>query len=234
MRLGFFLALFANLFLFFIGLAFDGSRTNEKTMQGLQLHPEKIRLLEPFAVASVPANTLLLMPEPDSSSEPRVVKGPSECIKWEAFQGEASIRRVEKLIQTLHLAQRDVFREDKAVSAFWVYVPPSPSRAAAEQVVIQLKSHGVNDYALVEEDGPWRHAISLGVFLSRSKAQTLWSDLQQKGVVGVQWAKRENTLKQVVFYIRNSPLDLKLRIGSLLHERVEGKINEGSCPISML
>ena len=62
-----------------------------------------------------------------------------------------------------------------------VFVPPLAGRADAERKATELRQLGVTDYFIVQ-DGPIRHAISLGIFSSEKGAQERLAELKEKGV----------------------------------------------------
>lgn len=66
-------------------------------------------------------------------------------------------------------------------SAYWVYIPPLPSRQEAEHKADQLKALQVPEYFIVQ-DGANRNAISLGIFSTEQAAKDRLEDLKKRGV----------------------------------------------------
>lgn len=66
-------------------------------------------------------------------------------------------------------------------NGWWVHVPPLADRAAAERKAGELRALGISDYFVIQE-GPSRHAISLGVFSSEKGGRERLAELQAKGV----------------------------------------------------
>jgi len=81
---------------------------------------------------------------------------------------------------------REVKTETKNIPAtrasFWVNIPPHKNRAAADARVEDLKEKGVQDFFIVQEEGPNRYAISLGLYRSEAIANDYLARLKKKGV----------------------------------------------------
>ena len=101
----------------------------------------------------------------------------------------------------LKVSQR---RVDDA-SRWWVYIPPLPTRAAANQRVAELKKQGVDDYEFISDDSTWRNAISLGVYGSEEAANRRIDELKRRGVRGMQAAPRDGRGARVYVQLRDAP-----------------------------
>ncbi len=67
-------------------------------------------------------------------------------------------------------------------SAYWVHLPPEVDRLAAETKVLDLKEKGVQDFFIVQEEGPNRYAISLGLYRQEKGANEYLARLKKLGV----------------------------------------------------
>lgn len=67
-------------------------------------------------------------------------------------------------------------------SAYWVHIPPQADRATAETRVAELKEKGVQDFFIVQEEGPTRYAISLGLYRQEKGANDYLARLKKQGV----------------------------------------------------
>lgn len=79
--------------------------------------------------------------------------------------------------------------EARPGSKYWVYLPTSEGREAANQKSADLKARGFDNY-VVSNDGAFRNALSLGLFSQESGARTLAGKLGAAGIKGVQVQQR--------------------------------------------
>ena len=77
----------------------------------------------------------------------------------------------------------------------------------------ELKSLSINDYFIVQEDGPYRWAVSLGVFRNEDAAQARLATLRDQGVRSARAAPRETVVPKVWLQVKNvdGALAAKLR-----------------------
>lgn len=155
-------------------------------VQQVQITPEKIRLV----------NT----PVPPGKSPAAAVTA-AACMEWGAFAG-AAVARADAAMAELDLPASQFRRVTVDASGYWVYIPPLKSRNDAEKSAKALRELGVTDYSVVQEQTQWRNAISLGIFRTDEAAKAFLVSLEKKGVAGAVAEKRENFLRQVVFYVR--------------------------------
>jgi hypothetical protein len=171
-----------------------------------QLNPERIRVV---GRGEPPAGEAKKAPEPakepgeaggeaagrDAASEPAaaadktavsaekpVPAGPQSCLVWSELTGPEATR----LASLVEEKFTDFKAERRATpvegGGWWVFIPPLPAKADAERKAGELKRMGVDDFFIVQEAGPNRFAISLGVFSSEQGANDQLSNLKAKGV----------------------------------------------------
>ena len=157
----------------------------ETHIQQVQITPEKIRLVKE-SVAPGRVN--------------KATASPTACMEWGAFAG-AAVARADAAMAELALPESQFKRVVVEASGYWVYIPPLKSRNEAEKSARALKELGVTDYSVVQEQTQWRNAISLGIFRSDEAARAFLASLEKKGVAGAVAEKRDNFLRQVVFYV---------------------------------
>ncbi|HVL74821.1 MAG TPA: SPOR domain-containing protein, partial [Noviherbaspirillum sp.] len=80
------------------------------------------------------------------------------------------------------LAQRAQRRPVQAASSYMVYMPPQPDREGAERKAAELRSLGIHDFFIIQDNSALRWGISLGVFKTEEGARTHLAGLSQKGV----------------------------------------------------
>lgn len=113
---------------------------------------------------------------------PEKAPGSVVCMVWGSLSGKDADR--------LGLLLQEKFSEFKqsrhpVVSeggSWWVYIPALPNKAEADKKAGQLKALGVTDYFVVQDAGPNRFAISLGIFSAESGANERLAELKGKGV----------------------------------------------------
>lgn len=82
-------------------------------------------------------------------------------------------------------------------SAWWVRIPPSGGREAAERRAAELRAQGISELFIVNDAGPNQYAISLGLFKTEAKAQQHLANLQARQVRGAGIATRSTTIHRI-------------------------------------
>ena len=109
------------------------------------------------------------------------------------------------------LSQRKV--EDNV--GWWVFIPPLPSRQAANQKAVELKSLGVEDFFIVSEDSKWRNAIQFGLFKSQDAANVRLAKLRDSRVRSAQAGMRDAQIAKVFFQMRDVPEPFAAKLGEM-------------------
>ncbi|OVZ59290.1 hypothetical protein CDO44_11785 [Pigmentiphaga sp. NML080357] len=106
---------------------------------------------------------------------------PLACVEWGAFS-DADLA-IAKKWSTEHLpAARQGTRREPGKQGWMVIVPPLGSAAAAHAAAAQLGRDGIKDFFVIQDGGPFQHAISLGVFSTENAARKQATALQAQGV----------------------------------------------------
>jgi SPOR domain len=93
-----------------------------------------------------------------------------------------------------------------------VFIAPQGSRPAAQKKAAELKALAVDDYFVVQEEGPYRWALSLGVFRSEEAAQARLTALRAQGVRSAQVGARETTISKVWLQVKAVDAGLYARL----------------------
>lgn len=121
---------------------------------------------------------------------PAAPSGPEACLQLNALAG-ADLSRVESLVGE----QFPAFRSERLGMAekggYWVYIPPLSGKAEAERKATELQRLRVPELFVIQDAGPNRFAISLGIFSSREKAAERLSQLREMGVRSAKIGERE-------------------------------------------
>ncbi|MEQ1773589.1 MAG: SPOR domain-containing protein [Burkholderiales bacterium] len=182
-------------------------------IQQVQMSPEKIRLVNAAA--------------PPAKSAPAATA--AACMEWGAFSG-AAVARADAAMVELDLPASQFRRVTVEASGYWVYIPPLKSRNEAEKSARALRELGVTDYSVVQEQTPWRNAISLGIFRTDEAAKAFLASLEKKGVAGAVAEKRENFLRQVVFYVREPSETTVAKLAAIRATLPASEVRAVPCP----
>jgi hypothetical protein len=105
---------------------------------------------------------------------------------------EADARKFETRLARLELGERQTRREVPSTeySSYIVFIPPQPSKEAADRKAAELKALDVTNFFIMNADSPMKWAISLGVFKSEAAAQAELANLTKQGVHSAKVAGR--------------------------------------------
>ncbi|OGT00762.1 MAG: hypothetical protein A3K04_07410 [Gallionellales bacterium RBG_16_56_9] len=235
MRTSFWLLLLANLILFAL-IQRGGLWRAEELLAGHEpvaqaqpaLHEEKIRLLEETdsvraATLPEPVPALPVAPHPFPSnlqlslsiSSPVATRTHAPaCLEWGDFSG-ADLKLATAALSALQLGNKLDSRQVEQIIRYWVYIPPLGSKVAVNQKVAQLKARGIEEYFVVQESGPWRNAISLGVFKTQEAAQNYLNVLRAKDVRSALVGERAGKQKATIFILNGVGAATEARLTSM-------------------
>lgn len=152
------------------------------------LNAERIRVLTAAQVAALPK----VKPPPKTAA----------CMEWGNL-ATADANRAKQALQVLALGERLSERSVDEAAVWWVFLPTQGSKAAGDKKLEELKRLGIDDYFMIQDEGKWRYAISLGVFSSQEGAKKHLEALRGKGVKTAQAAERQPASRKVVIQIRD-------------------------------
>lgn len=191
-----------------------------------QIEPEKMKVVMPNEVpAPAPAPAPAAAPRtPTANAAPPAAASAStapatpaatsvalKCMEWGSFT-IADAPRAEKALEPLALGPRLAQRRTEETAGWWVFIPPQGSRAAAVRKAAELKALAVDEYFIVQEAGPYRWALSLGVFRNEEAAQARLVTLRNQGVRSAQAAPRETIVPKVWLQVKNVDAPLQARL----------------------
>lgn len=221
MRIFFLLLLLANLGFFAYHHYLGEADETAAQIALLQINPEKISKV----TASPVTPTRALAPPPASPV-------PAACVEWGVFSG-AEVARAEAAFAALALPDAVTQRLVSDGNGYWVHMPPLKTKAEVDRKVGELKALGVNDFFVVQEAGPWRNAISLGLFKSEEAANAQLAVLRERGVRSAIVTRRENFLKQVSWLVREPDATVIARLTALQAEFPAAALKAGGCPAEL-
>jgi len=219
----------------------------DTTVVQAALNSDKIKLLElsPASAAApvsgmTPGVSLVLSPvsAPAASIAPAVavrvtpmVKEQPKtrgCAEWGEFSG-SDLSRAQQSLAAFKLGERLTQRGVEHDHGYWVYIPPLKRRADVEKKIGQLKERGVKDYFVVQEEGKWLNAISLGVFKTEEAANKYLALLRTQDVHSAKVSERASKLKYTVFALKGLDADMLDKIGALQKEFPDSEFRVSAC-----
>ena len=212
MQLLVFLLVLANILFYAFSAGMFGHPDNpDANRAAQQVAPDKIRVVSrgeaPQGKASVASGADVVKPsEPEAEPEaagssvgaaaaaasgvPVAAPEPAPfCLYWERVplaDGNRLVAQIEARLKSVKVT-RKVLPGD---GGWWVHLPPQPNRPEADRRAEELKKAGISDYFIVQEAGPNRFAISLGIFSTEKAAQEQLAEVKGKGFKTVRLVQR--------------------------------------------
>lgn len=226
MRLAFLLLLAANLGFFAWArfLAPPDPAVDRRPLER-QIEPQKLRIVSERELAAAKAAPAKPTPKPQPAPARPPAPTPLACLEWGSFSPPDATRAAQRL-EPLALGARLAQYRGEESASWWVHMPPQGSRAGALRKAAELRKLGIEDYFVVQDAGPLRWSISLGVFSTEDAAKSHLKALQGKGVRTAVTGPRDTRVPKVWFQVRDvqAPLEAQLReiaqefAGATLHE----------------
>ena len=137
----------------------------------------------PSARPVVAAETMKLLSEPGAGRAPSEDRAEASgaCYRIGPFPDVESADAAGKVLIELAIAYARETEEQRRIASHRVYLPPFPTKEAAEAKRKELTRAGFRDHALIEDED-LKHAISLGVYSVEANARRHLKVLAAKGV----------------------------------------------------
>ena len=164
-----------------------------------QIEPGKLKVVAPADLPPpAPAKPAASPPPPAQPAPAAAAASPValKCIEWGSFT-LADAPRAEKALEPLALGTRLAQRRTEETAAWWVFIPSQKTRQGALRKAAELKGLGIGEYFIMQEEGPLRWSLSLGVFRTEEAAQGRLAALRQQGVRTAQVGQRETVVPKV-------------------------------------
>ena len=201
MRAFFLLLLLANVgFFAWANFFSEGNAQSDPRPLARQVAPEKLRVLPanaPQKTPPAPSATSKLAPEGVASAPGKT------CVEWGSFAATDAARATEALAPLVPGARLQQRQADEN-AGWWVFLPPRGGRPEAQKKAAELKALGVDDYFIVQEEGPQRFAVSLGIFKTEAAAASRLEALRAKGVKTAQVGARETAVPKTWLQVRQA------------------------------
>ena len=181
-----------------------------------QIAPERLRIVppggKPLALAAPAAQPEPPAPRPE----------PIACLEWGSFT-LADAPAAAKVLNTLgYTADRLSERRTEETAGWWVFIPPQPDgRQGAQRKARELRALGIEEYFIVQDEGPARWAVSLGVFRTEAAARAKLEDLKEKKVRSAEVGARETRVPKIWLQLREVAPDAKTQLDTVV-SRIPG------------
>jgi hypothetical protein len=186
--------------------------TSDPSPFARQVAPEKLRIVSAVELARgappKPKPAPAPVPTPDKVTVPPAILA---CVQWGSFT-LADAARADKVLAPLELGARLSRRQVEESADWWVFMPPQGSRQGAQRKVQELKDLGINDFFVVQEAGPYRWALSLGVFGAEDAAREHLASLRARGVRTARIGQRALKVTKVWLQIERVDAVLNARL----------------------
>ena len=168
-----------------------------------QIAPEKMKVVQPNELPAAPAAR---------TAQAQATAVALKCLEWGSFT-LTDAPRAEKALEPLGLGPRLAQRRTEEMAGWWVFIPPQGTRPAALRKAAELKTLSIEDYFIVQEEGPYRWALSLGVFRTEEAAQARLATLRAQGVRSAEMGPRETLVPKVWLQVKgvDGALQAKLK-----------------------
>lgn len=174
------------------------------------------------------AGKIILLPEPAASAVAVAAQPAPACMEWGEFTG-TEIDRASAALAGLNLGDALSRREVEHTIGYWVYLPPRKSKAEMEAKLEELKAQGVADYFVIQDEGRWHNAISLGLFRTHDAAQNFLNLLKSKGVKAAKAGPRSGKLTSTVFVLKNPGRDVADKVAALQKDFPDSELKPAAC-----
>lgn len=151
---------------------------------------------QPATVSEDPAPVREQLTQMEVLAPPRPEDEERLCIAFTNLT-EQQTSAVERMARSTDLLIATAADVSEPPDAWWVRIPPTGSRQAAEQRAAQLRALGINDLFIVRAEGPNQYAISLGIFRTEARARQHFSDIEARRVRGAEIAPRTPALYRI-------------------------------------
>ena len=181
-----------------------------------QIDPEKLKIVAPKDLPSQAPPKPVAAVKPEPVQPPPAPPAALKCMEWGSFT-ITDAPRAEKTLEPLALGARLAQRRTEETAGWWVFIPAQPKvpnqRQAALRKAAELRNLGVEDYFIVQEEGQYRWALSLGVFRTEDAARARLAVLRTQGVRSAVVGARETVVPKVWLQVRgvDPALEAKLK-----------------------
>jgi hypothetical protein len=153
----------------------------------------------------------------------------SMCVEWRGLSLN-EVAQVREQLKTMAGEQAMSFTEVPLKTRRWVIFPPLPSPQSAAAKLSELAAAGVQD-AFVVKEGPWKNAISLGLYANDEAAGRRTREVESKGVLGTQVESLAQQGTDYYFVIRSENPDTLKSLSAIKQAFPNSQQSRVACPL---
>jgi hypothetical protein len=219
-------------FFAFMLWSINGAGDSRNLQPQSPLNADKIKLLPSAAVSSVTAlaassPTSFVAANLNTTSLPAVTK-PPVCLEWGNFSGK-NLSRANNVLSGLKLGAQLTQHQIEHTIGYWVYIPPLKNSTEVEKKVAQIESLGLEEYFVVEDEGKWHNAISLGVFNSVDTAHKFRESVKAKGLTSAKAGERSSKRTYTVFALKDPDTAILAKITQIQKDFPDSELKAAAC-----
>jgi len=154
----------------------------------------------------------------------------ARCVELGPFSPQEAIAARQMLAER-SLSELVSSVEASFTDGWWVYIPSRANRSEALARARELGKLGVRDMHVFDE-GPYKFAISLGMFRSEVAAAEYLADLARRGVKGARSARQEQRVTSTLFHVRSQAPEVIARITEVKAQFARAELRQVACPAS--
>lgn len=154
----------------------------------------------------------------------------ARCVELGPFSAQEAVL-AQNMLQERALGEIASSVEVPISDGWWVYISPRASRADAIKRAREVEKLGVRDFHLFE-DGPYKNAISLGVFRSEGAAAEYAGDLERRGLRNARIGRQEHRILSQLIYIRSQAPEVIASVTEVKAQFARAELRQVSCPDS--
>ena len=146
------------------------------------------------------------------------------CVEFSGIPA-TDAQRAREAFNSLQLGTRLSERRVEDITRYWVFIPPTNDRRAAESRMAELRKQGVQDLSIRPDN-----AISLGVFSSEEAARRFLANIQARGVRGAEQGPFTRELRELVMLVRDPDTELVARLTVMQRDYAGSALRAVPCP----
>jgi hypothetical protein len=190
------------------------------------LNAEKIKLLPPIvsSVSAVPS----VMPSVVQSAVQPTAQVATSCMEWGDFSGNDLVHANASLM-ALKLGNNFTQRQVEHTIGYWVYLPPLKNSAEVQSKVAQIRALGLEEYFVIQDEGKWQNAISLGVFKTVDAAHKFRESVKAKGLQTAKAGERSSKRTFTTFVLKSLDAGIIKKLTALQEDFPESELKTAAC-----